>query len=126
LAAGYQFTEWRAPNGLVLSVEVDPFYDDPVRNKMPHDLGGPAMSYRYDIMDIGSMDQPNIQICEISGKPEYRGYEAGMRNPFLGTSYNPYMSYDEDSAVIHKMAQLGILIFDPTRTMSIVPNVLAA
>ena len=126
LAAGYQFTEWRAPNGLVLSVEVDPFYDDPVRNKMEHDLGGPAMSYRFDIFDIGSMDQPNIQICEIKGKPEYRGYQAGMRNPFLGTSYNPYMSYDEDSAVIHKMAHLGIMVLDPTRTMSIIPNILAA
>lgn len=126
LAAGYQFTEWRAPNGLVLSVEVDPFYDDPVRNKMEHHLGGPAMSYRYDIFDIGTMDQPNIQICEIRGKPEYRGYQAGMRNPFLGTTYNPYMSYDEDSAVIHKMAQLGIMVLDPTRTMSIIPNVLAA
>jgi len=126
LAAGYQFTEWRAPNGLVLSVEVDPFYDDPVRNKMEHFLGGPAMSYRYDIFDIGTMDQPNIQICEIKGKPEYRGYQAGMRNPFLGTSYNPYMSYDEDSAVIHKMAQLGVMVLDPTRTMSIIPNVLSA
>jgi len=126
LAAGYQFTEWRAPNGLILSVEVDPFYDDPVRNKEPHHLGGPAMSYRYDIFDIGTMDQPNIQICEIKGKPEYRGYQAGMRNPFLGTSYNPYMSYDEDSAVIHKMAQLGIMVLDPTRTMSFIPNVLSA
>ena len=126
LSAGYQFTEWRAPNGLVLKVEVDPFYDDPVRNKVEHYLGGPAMSYRYDIFDIGTMDQPNIQICEIKGKPEYRGYQAGMRNPFLGTSYNPYMSYDEDSAVIHKMAQLGIMVLDPTRTMSIIPNVLSA
>jgi hypothetical protein len=108
-----------------VKIDVDPFYDDPVRNKMEHFLGGPAMSYRYDIFDIGTMDQPNIQICEIKGKPEYRGYQAGMRNPFLGTSYNPYMSYDEDSAVIHKMAQLGIMVLDPTRTMSIVPNVLA-
>ena len=126
LSAGYQFTEWRAPNGVTLTVQTDPFYDDPVRNKMPHHLGGPAMSYRFDIFDIGTMDQPNIQICEIKGKPEYRGYQAGMRNPFLGTSYNPYMSYDEDSAVIHKMAQLGIMVLDPTRTMSFVPNVLSA
>lgn len=125
LAAGYQFTEWRAPNGLTLKVEVDPFYDDPVRNKMIHPLGGPAMSYRFDIFDIGTMDQPNIQICEIKGKPEFRGYQAGMRNPFLGTSSNNFMSYDEDSAVIHKMAQLGIMVLDPTRTMSIIPNILA-
>jgi hypothetical protein len=37
---------------------------------------------------------------------------------------NSYASYDEDSAVIHKMATLGVLIFDPTRTMSIIPAIL--
>jgi hypothetical protein len=39
---------------------------------------------------------------------------------------NPYMSYDEDSAVIHKMSTLGVFILDPTRVMSLVPNILAA
>lgn len=33
-------------------------YDDPVHNKVMSPLGGPASSYRFDIMDIGSMDQP--------------------------------------------------------------------
>jgi hypothetical protein len=34
------------------------------------------------------------------------------------------MSFDEDSAVIHRMANLGIAVLDPTRTLSLVPNIL--
>lgn len=41
-------------------------------------MGGPAMSYRFDIMDIGSMDQPNIFLCKIKGQNEIRGYEVGL------------------------------------------------
>ena len=125
LSAGFQFVEYKAPNGVRVKVEVDPYYDDPVRNKIQHPNGGPAFSYRYDIFDIGTMDQPNIFKCQIKGRPEYRGYQWGpFRNPFTGQSNNPYASYDEDSAVIHKMAEFGVCVLDPTRTMSLIPNVL--
>lgn len=124
LAAGYQFTEYQAPNGVTLKLEVDPFYDDPVHNKVQHPLGGPASSYRYDIMDIGSMDQPNIFLCKIKGQNEIRGYEAGLRNPFTGEVNINYMSHDEDSTTIHKMTTLGVCVLDPTRTMSIIPAIL--
>jgi hypothetical protein len=125
LKAGFQFVEYMAPNGVTLKLEVDPYYDDPVRNKVQHPLGGPAFSYRYDIMDIGSMDQPNIFKCTVKDEPEYRGYQWGpFRNPFTGEANNPYASFDEDAAVIHKYATLGICVLDPTRTMSIIPDVL--
>ena len=124
LSAGFQFVEYKAPNGVSVKVEVDSFYDDPVRNKIQHPNGGPAMSYRFDIMDIGTMDQPNIFKCKIRGQEEYRGYQWGLRNPFTGQVGNPYMSFDEDSAVIHRMATLGICVLDPTRTMSLIPAVL--
>lgn len=78
LSAGFQFTEFLAPNGVRVKVEVDPWYDDPVRNKIMHPKGGVAMSYRYDIFDIGSMDQPNIFKCQIKGQSEYRGYRWGL------------------------------------------------
>lgn len=127
LTAGFQFVEYKAPNGVRVKVDVDPYYDDPVRNKIQHPLGGPAFSYRYDIMDIGTMDQPNIFKCTIKGQPEYRGYQWGpFRNPFTGQTNNPYASYDEDSAVMHKLAHLGICVLDPTRTLSLIPAVLAA
>ena len=125
LSAGFQFVEYLAPNGVRVKVDVDPYYDDVVRNKIQHPNGGVAMSYRYDIMYIGTMDQPNIFKCQIKGQPEYRGYQWGpFRNPFTGASNNPYASFDEDAAVIHKYATLGICVLDPTRTMSLIPAVL--
>ena len=125
LSAGFQFVEYLAPNGVRVKVDVDPYYDDVVRNKVIHPNGGVAMSYRYDIMYIGTMDQPNIFKCQIKGQPEYRGYQWGpFRNPFTGASNNPYASFDEDAAVIHKYATLGVGVLDPTRTMSLIPAVL--
>ena len=127
LAAGYQYTEYAMPNGCKVTVKVDPYYDDPVRNKVMHPNGGPAFSYRYDIFDIGSMDQPNIFKCIVKDHPEYRGYQWGpFRNPFTGAANNPYASFDEDAAVVHKMASLGICVLDPTRTLSLIPNILTA
>lgn len=124
LAAGFQFTEFRAPNGVVVKVEVDPIYDDQVRNKIMHPKGGVAESYRYDILYIGSTEEPNIQIAKLKGVDEYRGYQWGIRNPFTGQMNNPYMSHDEDSATVHRMWTGGVFILDPTRTMSIIPAIL--
>jgi hypothetical protein len=126
LTAGYQFTEYKAANGLRLQISVEPMYDDPVRNKIMHPLGGPAMSYRFDIFYIGTMDQPNIFKCKIKGNEEYRGYQWGLRNPFTGATENFNMSWSEDSAVFHRMATLGVCVLDPTRTMSIIPAILQA
>lgn len=48
-----------------------------------------------------------------------------VRNPWTGAYDNQYMSHDEDSATVHKMATLGALVYDPTRTVSLIPAVLA-
>lgn len=85
---------------------------------------GPAFSYRYDIFDIGTMDQPNIFKVGVKGNPEYRGYQWGLRNPWTGAMNNENMSYDEDSASMHRMTSTGICVLDPTRTMSLIPAVL--
>lgn len=125
LRAGFQFVEYLAPNGVRIKIEVDPSYDDTVRNKIMHPNGGPAYSYRYDIFDIGTPEQQNIFKCTVKGLPEFRGYQAGpFANPFTGETNNSHASYDEDSAVIHKKATLGICVLDPTRTMSIIPAIL--
>ena len=39
---------------------------------------------------------------------------------------NTNMSYDEDSASMHRMTSLGICVLDPTRTMSLIPAILQA
>lgn len=78
LSAGFQFVEFKAPNGVTVKLDVDSMYDDPVRNKLQHHLGGPAFSYRYDIFDIGSMDQPNIFKVAVKGQEgDFTSYEWG-------------------------------------------------
>lgn len=125
LQAGFQFVEYLAPNGVRIKIDVDPSYDDPVRNKILHPNGGVAYSYRYDIFDIGTPDQQNIFKCAVKGMPEFRGYQCGpFANPFTGEKDIAHASYDEDSAVIHKKATLGICVLDPTRTMSLIPAIL--
>lgn len=87
LSAGFQFVEFLAPNGVRVKVDVDPMYDDVVRNKIMSPLGGPAFSYRYDIFDIGTMDQPNIFKVGVKGQVgDYTSYIWGLRNPL--TLYN--------------------------------------
>lgn len=125
LSAGFQFVEFKAPNGVKVKVDVDPYYDDPVRNKIMHPNGGPAFSYRYDIFDIGTMNQPNIFKVAVKGmRGDLTSYEWGLRNPYTGQMGNPNASHDEDSATIHKMTTTGVCVLDPTRTMSLIPDIL--
>lgn len=124
----YQITEWLAPNGVHVKLNVSPFYDDPVRNKIlaPASFGGGvANSYRFDVLYMGTMDQPNIFKCAVKGQSDFRGYQWGLRNPYTGQIGNQFMSFDEDAAVFHRMATLGICVLDPTRTMSLIPAILS-
>lgn len=92
---------------------------------MLHPNGGVAFSYRYDIFDIGSMDQPNIFKVAVKGQEgDMTSYRWGLRNPFTGQMGNDQMSFDEDAAEIHKMTTTGICVLDPTRTMSLIPAIL--
>jgi hypothetical protein len=122
--AGYQFTEWEAPNGIRVKVEVDSMYDDKVRNKVPHPKGGVAESYRYDIMWMGPEDEPNIQKIETN-QGDYRGYLAGIRNPFTGEINNTHMGTMEDSATYTRMGCMACVVYDPSRTATLLPTLLA-
>jgi len=127
LKAGFQFVEYLAPNGVTVKIEVDDFYDDKERNKIRFPGSrGVAESYRYDIFYIGTPEQPNIKKVAVKGQPEIRGYRWGFRNPFTGQSNNGYMSHDEDSAIVTKFCQLATVVFDPSRTAQIIPEVLSA
>ena len=129
LTAGFQFTEYQAPNGIRVKIEIDDFYDDPNRNKilMPG-TQIPAESYRMDIMWMGSQSEPNVQKLGYSKFQKYggelRGYAAGFRNPFTGEMNNSHMSYTEDSATITKFTHCGAVIYDSERTASLIPKVL--
>ncbi len=120
---GFQFTEWRAPNNIHIMLEVDPMYDDKVRNKIIHPDGGVAESYRYDILYIGSMEEPNIQKIKVRGDDELRGYMAGIRDPFSGRR-GGIMQLMEDSATMTAMCGTGAMVKDPSRTLTLKPAIL--
>lgn len=120
---GFQFTEWLAPNNIHIMLEVDPAYDDKVRNKILHPDGGVAESYRYDILYIGSMEEPNIQKIKVRGDDELRGYMAGIRDPFTGRR-GGVMQLMEDSATMTAMCGTGAMVKDPSRTLTLKPAIL--
>jgi len=122
-SAGFQFTEWKAPNGIHVMLEIDPMYDDKVRNKIYHPNGGVAESYRYDIMYIGSSEEPNIQKIKVRGDDELRGFKAGIRDPFNGRK-GGIMQHMEDSAIMTAMCGTGAMVKDPSRTATLKPNIL--
>jgi len=128
LAAGFQFTEWRAPMGITVKFKLNTMNDDPQRNTILID-GHPAESERFDIYYLGTQSgEPNIQLAAVRGQEEMRGYRWGpFRNAYTGQLNNDsYGTYDgEDSCEIEIMATLGVTILDPTRIYSLIPNILA-
>mgnify|MGYP005842317173 CR=1 FL=1 len=123
-AAGFQFTEWKAPNNIHVMLEVDPMYDDKVRNKAIHPDGGVVESYRYDILYIGDTQEPNIQKIKVKGEEELRGYKGGIRNPFTGRRGGE-MQHMEDSAIMTAMCTTGSMVKDSSRTATLKFNLAA-
>lgn len=123
----FQVTRWLSSNGLEVTVMIDSSKDDLQTNKVMHPMGGPAESYRFDIFYAADEQEPNVQKCTVKGMPELRGYQWGpFSNPFTGEFNNSFASYDEDSAVVHYKATLGIIMKDPTRCVSLIPAILQA
>jgi len=120
-----QFLEYMGPNGIIVSLMHDPMKDDPERNKIKHPNGGLAESYRYDILDMGTVDgEPNIQKVTIKGQEDIVGYVSGLRNPFTPDLQNNIMSNPVDGYTVHRATYCGVMIKDPTRTASLIPNIL--
>ena len=125
--ADFQVTKWMSANGLEVTLMIDSSKDDAQTNKIMHPMGGTAESYRFDIFYAADEEQPNVQKCVVKGQPELRGYQWGpFSNPFTGETNNSSASYDEDSAVVHYKATLGLVIYDPTRCISLIPAILQA
>lgn len=123
---GYQITEFMAPNGVTVRIEVSNFYDDMVRfkKKMPGTVF-PLESYRYDIMYIGTDDMREQNIVKCIGGPvqEFNGYEWGpFRNPFTGQTNNQNASTGIDIATRHAYAPaIGAAVYDPSRVFTFIP-----
>lgn len=123
-SAGFQFTEYRAPNNIHVMLEVDPMYDDKVRNKVMHPDGGVAESYRYDILYIGSMEEPNIQKVKVKGSDELRGYQGGIRNPFTGRRGGEMQTMEDSATMTALVEGIGAFVKDPSRTATLKPAII--
>jgi hypothetical protein len=126
-SAGFQFTEYLAPNNIKVTLEVDGLYDDKVRNKVLHPDGGVAESYRYDILDIGTIDgEPNIQKAMVRGVEDIRRWESGLRNPFTAAPSSELIGNAVDGSVYHRACMgFGAIVRDPSRTASLIPDILS-
>jgi hypothetical protein len=128
-AMGYrgQFLEYVGPQGIKFSISVDSMYDDRERNKILHPDGGVAESYRYDIMDIGTNGGiPNVQKFYVEGSEDIWGYQPGLRDPFSPTgAKNRIMAHATDGYTVHRGTQCGVAVYDPSRTKSLIPSILA-
>jgi hypothetical protein len=130
---GFQIVKWLGPNGIELTIEIDTSYDDPVRNKIfknnnPND--GVAESYRYDIVFDGMLDgeRSNIQIVKVKGQEEgIRGYVNGpfgkMWEDARVGNVNAATVVDEYQCM--KIMRFGMIVRDPTRTITLLPQELA-
>lgn len=121
----HQVTKWQLTNGIEVTIMIDSSKDDVQTNKIMHPAGGTAESYCFDIFYASDEEKPNVQKCVVKGDPERRGYQWGpFYNPFTGDANNSSASFDEDAAVVHYKATLGLIVYDPTRCISLKPSML--
>lgn len=121
-----QFLEYMGPNGIEVTLSHESMYDDPVRNKIYHNNGGLAESYRYDILDVGTADgEANIRKVYVKDQSDIMGYIPGLRNPFTPDGKMTVMAHSTDGYTIHRASICGAMIKNPMRCMQIIPNILA-
>lgn len=126
LGYGGQFVEYSGPNGIIVTVNVMSMYDDRERNKTYHPNGGVAESYRYDIMDVGTKDgEPNVRKVYIKGQEDIMAYVPGIRHPFSPKGERMTLAaHGKDGYEYHRMSVCGMMVKDPSRCASMIPNVL--
>ena len=124
-----QFLEYKTVNGITIELMHVPQYDDTVRNKLMHPLGGLAESRRYTIMDFGTAGgESNIAKVEMKGDSDIYRYIPGMRDPF--NAYNgltsPSMAASSvDGYEVHRAYIGGIRVKNPMRMAEIIPSILS-
>ena len=126
LGYGGQFVEYMGPQGIKVNLSIDSLYDDRERNKVESPDGGVAESYRYDILDVGTSDgEPNIRKVYVKGQEDMMGYTVGLRHPFSRNGERNIMSDSTDGYTYHRGCIVGAMVKDPSRTVTLIPSILA-
>ena len=122
------FLEYWGPDGSRISVIVDPMYDDKERNKIMHPSGkGVAKSYEYQILNISRVGgEDNIRLVYQDGNEDIMAYQKGIRDPYTtNLAQNHDVASSVDGYTIHRAFIGGVMVKDPTRCITMKPNILA-
>jgi hypothetical protein len=124
LAYGAQFTRYNGPEGIVVDVTKNAFYDDRTYCKRSHPFypNVPIDSFRMTVLDFGeSQGQKNIQM--ISVKDTYiNGYVAGTYTP-SGPVTSGAMGSAKAGYSLHTAGTMGVILRDPSRCGELILSV---
>ena len=112
---GYQFTQYKMPNGAELELVHNPLYDDRSINfEIDPITGYPVESMRFTFLDFSSYDGKN-NICLVNKKNGYKfGYVAGLITPY-GPQKSGLMSHSGEFYSMHVSKETGVHIEDITK-----------
>jgi hypothetical protein len=118
LTFGGQFKTYNLPNGISITVKHFPPFDDTYHNRKLHPTTGkPIESYKYLILDNGSVDgEPNIQKVVRKDREMVMWATGGSYIPGLGhsTTQTAVRSNARDGGSIHILGEYGIWMKNPT------------
>ena len=127
----YNFTSYRSPDGALITFYVDPTLDDPANatskirmSDMIAGLEGPATSYTYQVMNVGSRGgESNVEIVYVEQQNDYFGVINGIRSPYANVGGGIGSSVDGFS--VHYMTpEMMVVIRDTSRCLTFMPAIL--
>lgn len=117
LTLGGQFTTYKMLNGITLTLKHFPAYDDTYHHRKLHPVTGkPLESYRMTFLDFGMYDgEPNIVKVVRKGREMVMWTVGGAltSNGFVNNK-NQVMSNSYDGYVVNMMAEVGIMVKNPS------------
>lgn len=118
LVLGGQFTTYKMLNGIELTLKHFPLYDNIVYNRKLHPTTGkPVESYRFTFLDFGNRDgESNISKVVRKGRGMVMWTTGGSVLPGAGygASKSVMRSNAKDGYSVHFLAEVGIMVKDPT------------
>lgn len=115
LGFGGQYVEYRAPQGIKITVMNIPQYNDVIDNRIPHPDGGFTENYRYTILNFGTSEgEPNITKVYPKGRKDLMWYVPGSTTPFgPNTSMSAMGASKVDGYEVCMFTTQGLMIKNP-------------
>lgn len=115
LGFGGQYTSFKGPQGIEVSVVSIPQYNDIIDNRIPHPDGGYTENYRYTILNFGTTEgEANITKVYPKGRKDMMWHIAGSTSPYgPNVSFNTSAASKVDGYEIMALTSQGLMIKNP-------------